>query len=82
MLEVMKDLRKANCDLLTLGQYLQPSPRHLPVARYISPEEFRELGVTARKMGFAEAASMPLVRSSFRAAELYRKARTAKTAEQ
>jgi len=81
VLEVMKDLRKANCDLLTLGQYLQPSPRHLPVARYISPEEFHELGVTARKMGFAEAASMPLVRSSFRAAELYRKARTAKTAE-
>jgi lipoic acid synthetase len=80
ILEVMKDLRKANCDLLTLGQYLQPSPQHLPVARYISPEEFRELGVTARKMGFADAASMPLVRSSFRAAELYRKARTAKTA--
>jgi len=82
VLEVMKDLREANCDLLTLGQYLQPSPGHLPVARYVSPEEFRELGVTARKMGFAEAASMPLARSSFRAAELYRKAKTAKTAEQ
>lgn len=82
VLEVMKDLRKANCDLLTLGQYLQPSPEHLPVARYVPPEEFHQLGVTAREMGFAEAASMPLVRSSFRAAELYRKAKNAKTTEQ
>ncbi len=82
VLEVMKDLRNANCDLLTLGQYLQPSARHLPVARYISPEEFHELGVTAKEMGFVEAASMPLVRSSFRAAELYRKAKTSKIAAQ
>jgi len=60
----------------------QPSPGHLPLARYVSPEEFHELGVTAKKMGFAEVASMPLVRSSFRAAELYRKAKTAKIVEQ
>jgi len=82
VLEVMKDLRKANCDLLTLGQYLQPSPEHLPVARYVPPKEFHQLGVTAKKMGFAEAASTPLVRSSFRAAELYRKAKNAKITEQ
>ena len=78
----MKDLRNANCDLLTLGQYLPPSPGHLPLARYVSPEEFHELGVTDKKMGFAEIAPMPLVRSSFRAAELYRKAKTTKIVEQ
>lgn len=75
VLAVMKDLREVSCDLLTLGQYLRPSPRHLPVARYVSPEEFFELGLAAKKMGFAEVASMPLVRSSFRAVELYTKAK-------
>ncbi len=75
VLEVMKDLRNANCDLLTLGQYLQPSPGHLPVALYVSPEEFHESGVTAKEIGFVEVASMPLLRSSFRAAELYGKAK-------
>ena len=78
VLEVMKDLRKANCDLLTLGQYLQPSPEHLPVARCVPPEEFHQLGATAKKMGFAGVVSEPLVRSSFRAAELYRKAKAAR----
>jgi len=57
-------------DLLTLGQYLQPTSRHLPVVEYITPERFDELGKLARQMGFKHVASGPLVRSSYRAAEL------------
>jgi lipoic acid synthetase len=72
---VMKGLREAGCDLLTLGQYLPPSPQHYPLARYVSPEEFVEFKTTGRSLGFAEVASAPLVRSSFRAAELYAKAK-------
>lgn len=72
---VMKDLRAAGCDLLTLGQYLPPSGQHYPLARYVSPEEFTEFGAIGRSLGFAEVASAPLVRSSFRAAELYSKAK-------
>jgi lipoic acid synthetase len=74
--EVMSDLREADCDLLTIGQYLQPSPSHHPVVRFITPEEFAEYEDIGREMGFAEVASSPLVRSSYRAAELYAKART------
>ena len=70
---VMKDLREARCDLLTLGQYLPPSSQHHSVARYVSPEEFSELEEMAKSLGFAEVASAPLVRSSFKAAELYAK---------
>ena len=72
---VMKDLREAGCDLLTLGQYLPPSPQHYPLSRYVSPQEFTEFEATGRSLGFAEVASAPLVRSSFRAAELYAKAK-------
>jgi lipoic acid synthetase len=72
---VMKDLREAGCDLLTLGQYLPPSPQHYPLSRYVSPEEFAEFEAMGRSLGFAEVASAPLVRSSFRAAELYAKAK-------
>jgi lipoic acid synthetase len=72
---VMKDLREARCDLLTLGQYLPPSPQHYPLARYVSPEEFAEFKTEGRILGFAEVASAPLVRSSFRAAEFYTKAK-------
>ena len=72
---VMKDLRQARCDLLTLGQYLPPSPQHYPLSRYVSPEEFADFEVMGKSLGFAEVASAPLVRSSFRAAELFRKAR-------
>ena len=71
--EVMTDLREANCNLLTIGQYLQPSPQHHPVVRFISPEEFAEYRDRGKDMGFAEVASAPLVRSSFKAAELYAK---------
>jgi len=71
VVEVMKDLREANCDLLTLGQYLQPSPKHHPVVRFIPPEEFSQYRAIGKEKGFAQVAAAPLVRSSFRAAELY-----------
>ncbi len=71
VIEVMSDLQEAECDLLTIGQYLQPTPHHHPVVSYIPPEEFREYSTIAKKMGFIDVASAPLVRSSFKAAELY-----------
>ncbi len=64
---VMRDLRAHDCDMLTLGQYLQPSRHHLPVERYVTPEEFDELGVAARGLGFSNVASGPMVRSSYHA---------------
>lgn len=67
---VMADLRGAGCDLLTLGQYLRPSAEHLPVARFVEPEEFSGLARSARELGFAGVASAPFVRSSYHAAEL------------
>lgn len=73
VVEVMKDLREANCDLLTIGQYLQPSPKHHPVVRFVSPEEFSQYRDIGKDLGFIEVASAPLVRSSFKAAELYAK---------
>ena len=75
VVEVMKDLREASCELLTIGQYLQPSPKHHPVARYVPPEEFSQFEDIAKNIGFTEVASAPLVRSSFKAAELYAKAK-------
>ncbi len=73
VIEVMQDLREAGCDLLTIGQYLQPSPRHFPVSRFVPPEEFaRYIGI-GKDLGFKGVASAPLVRSSFEAAELYSK---------
>jgi len=65
--QVMADLRKHDCDRLTLGQYLQPSKHHLPVDRYVTPEEFEQLAITARNMGFNHVASGPMVRSSYHA---------------
>lgn len=67
IIEVMSDLRKHNVDMLTLGQYLQPSRYHSPVARYVTPDEFNQLGEMAREMGFNNVASGPLVRSSYHA---------------
>ena len=72
LLETLADLRSIGCDLLTLGQYLQPSPRHLPVDRYLPPAEFDELGRLARSLGFADVASGPFVRSSYHADEMAR----------
>jgi len=67
LLETMRDLRAADVNILTLGQYLRPSPQHLPVARYYTPEEFVELGEAGHAMGFAHVESGPLVRSSYHA---------------
>ncbi len=64
---VMRDLRAHGCDMLTLGQYLQPSRHHLPVERYVTPEEFEQLGAIARGLGFTNVASGPMVRSSYHA---------------
>ncbi|OCB03051.1 lipoyl synthase [Acidithiobacillus ferrivorans] len=64
---VMQDLRQAGCELLTLGQYLAPSRHHLPVARFVPPEEFQQLQQEGMAMGFRHVASGPLVRSSYHA---------------
>lgn len=68
--DVLADLRAVGCDLLTLGQYLRPSPEHLPVVRYLPPEEFDALGRHARTLGFRQVASGPFVRSSYHAREM------------
>ena len=65
--QVMADLRAHGCDMLTLGQYLQPSQHHLPVARYVTPQEFDELADVGRALGFTNVASGPMVRSSYHA---------------
>ena len=65
--QVMQDLYDHGCSMLTLGQYLQPSKDHLPVKRYVSPEEFSELARVAEQIGFEQVASAPLVRSSYHA---------------
>ena len=71
--EVLSDLRAHDCDLLTLGQYLAPSKGHLPVERYITPDEFAHWGEKAEKTGFKAVLSGPFVRSSYRAGWLYKK---------
>ena len=72
----MRDLRNAGCELLTITQYLRPTPRHHPVERWVKPEEFVELREEALGLGFAGVMSGPLVRSSYRAGRLYREAMT------
>jgi lipoic acid synthetase len=67
LMPVLEDLRTVQCDILTLGQYLRPSPAHLPVARYVTPQEFAELRLKALAMGFRYVESGPLVRSSYHA---------------
>jgi lipoic acid synthetase len=70
---VLTDLLEHGCHILTLGQYLSPSRDHLPAARYLTPEEFSSWQERAEKMGFKAALCGPLVRSSYRAGQLYRK---------
>jgi lipoic acid synthetase len=70
LLDTLADLLEAGCRMLTLGQYLQPTPAQAPVARYVPPEEFDELGRLARQMGFTQVASGPFVRSSYHAREM------------
>ncbi|MBC8259001.1 MAG: lipoyl synthase [SAR324 cluster bacterium] len=71
ILQAMEDLRDVGVDFLTIGQYLQPSKKHLKVERFVHPEEFVALGKLGEKMGFEYVASGPLVRSSYKAAEFY-----------
>jgi lipoic acid synthetase len=70
VLDVLADLRDAGCDYLTIGQYLPPSARSLPVERFAAPEEFTELGRMATALGFHKVASGPFVRSSYHAQEM------------
>ncbi len=70
LFDVLTDLRSVGVDFLTLGQYLQPTPAHLPVVRYIPPEEFDELGLAAKRLGFSQVASGPFVRSSYHARDM------------
>ncbi|MFL6027713.1 MAG: lipoyl synthase [Friedmanniella sp.] len=72
--EALRDLHAAGTELITITQYLRPSPRHHPVERWVKPEEFVELSAEATEIGFAGVMSGPLVRSSYRAGRLYRQA--------
>jgi lipoyl synthase len=75
--QALQDLRAAGCQLVTITQYLRPSPKHHPVERWVKPEEFVELREEAKELGFAGVMSGPLVRSSYRAGRLYMQARQA-----
>ena len=70
VLSVCADLREVGCEMITIGQYLQPSPEHLPVERFVPPEEFDEVGQLVRRLGFSLVASGPFVRSSYHAGEM------------
>ena len=72
VIELMKNLREVRCDLLTMGQYLQPRSDRLPVDRYVTPEEFEELKRIGEEMGFQSVASGPFVRSSFHASHMFK----------
>jgi lipoyl synthase len=78
--QALQDLRDAGCDLITITQYLRPSPRHHPVERWVRPEEFVELADVAKEIGFLGVMSGPLVRSSYRAGKLHAQAVAARTA--
>jgi lipoic acid synthetase len=71
VLEAMRDLRSVGCDILTLGQYLRPSGKHLPVEEYVRPEVFRDLEQEGLSLGFRFVAAGPLVRSSYKAGEFF-----------
>ena len=77
--EALRDLVAAGCDLVTITQYLRPTPRHHPVERWVRPEEFVDLAAYATEAGFSGVMSGPLVRSSYRAGRLYQQAITART---
>jgi lipoic acid synthetase len=67
LVETMRDLRSVDCDLLTIGQYLRPSAKHIPIDRFYTPPEFEELARIGEGMGFKHVAAGPLVRSSYHA---------------
>src|SRR5665213_1138539 len=75
VLQVMRDLREHRVDILTLGQYLRPSPKHLPIVRYVPPAEFDEYRRAGMAMGFAHVEAGPLVRSSYHADDSHAAAR-------
>ena len=74
VVETMRALHEAGCDLLTITQYLRPSPRHHPVVRWVKPDEFVGFQQTAEEIGFPGVLAGPLVRSSYRAGRLYQQA--------
>jgi lipoyl synthase len=76
--QALTDLHEAGCELITITQYLRPSPKHHPVTRWVKPEEFVELREEAEQIGFAGVMSGPLVRSSYRAGRLYQNAMSAR----
>jgi lipoic acid synthetase len=78
----LHDLRESNCDLITITQYLRPSPLHHPIERWVKPEEFVELAAEARELGFLGVMSGPLVRSSYRAGRLFKDALAARSLSQ
>ena len=71
IIQTIKDLRSVGVNILTMGQYLQPNPKYLPVVEYITPEKFNWLRKIAERMGFVYVVSGPLVRSSYRAGEFF-----------
>jgi lipoic acid synthetase len=71
LFQTMDDLREVGCEVLTMGQYLRPTPKHLPVVEYITPEQFDCYADIARTKGFLYVASGPLVRSSYHAADFH-----------
>jgi lipoic acid synthetase len=73
IMQTMQDLRAANVDVLTLGQYLRPTPNHLPVERYVTPDEFNAYRLEGLQMGFLEVVAGPMVRSSYRAEQVLQK---------
>jgi lipoic acid synthetase len=76
--QTLRDLHDAGCELITITQYLRPSARHHPVLRWVTPDEFDQMGAEATAIGFVGVMSGPLVRSSYRAGRLYRQAITAR----
>jgi lipoic acid synthetase len=78
--QALRDLRSVDCDLVTITQYLRPTPRHHPVARFVKPEEFVALAAEATSLGFLGVQSGPLVRSSYRAGRMYGDALAARAA--
>ena len=77
VLDALADLREAGCDIITVTQYLRPTPRHLPVARWVTPAEFADFKTAAEEIGFSGVLAGPLVRSSYRAGRLWAQAMTA-----
>jgi len=76
--QALKDLHNAGCDIITITQYLRPSPMHHPISRWVKPNEFVELADEAKAIGFSGVMSGPLVRSSYRAGRLYKEAMAAR----